>query len=375
VLRANLHAATLGLVTPAVDQDQQPIDHSTSDRQRLRRRHTKKSDSNKKKVRREKRNKKHKRSRHKKVRSPDQGDDSSLSSDSLSSSSSSEVDYTSSSDDSCRSILAFGDHGSTTNIRDIKNDKERRQTSTRVGKEIKKLVAAAKTYELKAFFIDRGTIDRRKCAFTYWASTLREMLTPIHRYNALMRDYPRLDRSELTVTANTALGLFFRMKLKESGMHIIEESIGHENKDNGCMILSYLINHYGNITDIDVSKAKERWEQTLWNNKDTMDSYAQRFTKRLSVLREAVLARPDLSYMLPTKGQATKKFLLLLVTSLPKTHGMRASIQAKHANCQTDMATYGKLNTNIATWQFEFFQMTPLPPIKRHSHPSTPKFR
>jgi hypothetical protein len=81
-----------------------------------------------------------------------------------------------------------------------------------------------------------------------------------------MRDYPRLDRSELTVTANTALGLFFRMKLRESGMHIIEESIGHENKDNGCMILSYLINHDGNITDIDFSRAKERWEQTLWNN-------------------------------------------------------------------------------------------------------------
>jgi hypothetical protein len=80
VLRANLHAAT-------VDQDQQSIDDSTSDRQRLRRRYKKKSSSNKKKVRREKRNKKHKRSRHKKVRSPDQGDDSSLSSDSLSSSS------------------------------------------------------------------------------------------------------------------------------------------------------------------------------------------------------------------------------------------------------------------------------------------------
>jgi hypothetical protein len=122
-LRANLHAATLGLVTPAVDQDQQSIDDSTRDRQRPRRRYMKKSSSNKKKVRREKRIRKHKRSRHKKVRSPDQGDDSSLSSDSLSSSSSSEINYTSSSDDSCRSILDFGDHGSKTNIRDIKNDK------------------------------------------------------------------------------------------------------------------------------------------------------------------------------------------------------------------------------------------------------------
>jgi hypothetical protein len=224
------------------------------------------------------------------------------------------------------------------NIRDIENDEERRQTSTKVGKEVKKLVAAAKTYELKAFYIDRGTIDQRKSAFTYWANTLREMLTPIHRFNALMRDHPRLDRSELTVTANTALGLFLRLKLRESGMHLIEKSIGHQNKDNGCMILSYLINHYGNITDIDVSKAKERWEQTLWNNKDTMDTYAQRFTKRLSVLRDGILARPDLNYMLPTKDQATMKLLLLLVTSLPKTHGMRPSIQAKHAKCQRDMA-------------------------------------
>jgi hypothetical protein len=81
------------------------------------------------------------------------------------------------------------------------------------------------------------------------------------------------------------------------------------NKDNGCMILSYLINHCGNITGIDVSKAKERLEQTLWNNKDTMDTYAQCFKKRLSVIREGILARPDLNYMLPTKDQATMKFL------------------------------------------------------------------
>jgi hypothetical protein len=135
-------------------------------------------------------------------------------------------------------------------------------------------------------------------------------------------------------------------------MHIIEECIGHQNKDNGCMILSYLINHYGNITDIDVSKAKERWEQTLWNNKDTMDTYAQCFKKPECHQRRY----SGKNYMLPTKDQATMKFLLLLVTSLPKTHGMRPSIPAKHAKCQTDMATYGKLDTNIATLQFEFFQ-------------------
>jgi hypothetical protein len=179
------------------------------------------------------------------------------------------------------------------------------------------------------------------------------MLTLIHRYIALMRDHPRLDRSELTVTVNTARGLF----LRRSGIHIIEESIGHQqNTDNGCIILRLLISLYWDITDVDVSRAKERWKRTLRNNKDTMGTFVQRFTKRLSVLRESILARFDLNYMLPTKDQATMKFLLLLVASLPKTHVMRQITQANHAECQADLAVYGKLGTNIATLQFEFFQ-------------------
>jgi hypothetical protein len=63
---------------------------------------------------------------------------------------------------------------------------------------VKQFTISAKMYELKKFIISRGAIDQRKAHFLYWANTLREMLTPMYRYQALLRDFPRLDNQELT---------------------------------------------------------------------------------------------------------------------------------------------------------------------------------
>jgi hypothetical protein len=159
---------------------------------------------------------------------PDEGhDSSSLSSNSSSSSSLSSSAYTTSSDD--KSVLAFGSH-KITNVTDIVSKEKQRQTSTRIGKEVKKLTAAAKVYDLRPFYTDRGTIEQRKTHFVHWATKLGDMLAPIHRYNAFMRDFPKLNHAELTFTANTALGLFLRLKLGSNSMHPIEEAIGHTNK-------------------------------------------------------------------------------------------------------------------------------------------------
>jgi hypothetical protein len=258
--------------------------------------------------------------------SPDDKHDSSSSSSNASSASSSE-DTVSSEDDS---ILAFASH-KITNITDIVSKKQQRQTSTRIGKEIKKLTAAAKVYDLRPFYTDRGTIKQRKTHFVHWANKLRDMLGPIHRYNAFMRDYPKLNPAELTVTANTALGLFLRLKLGPNAMHPIEEAIGYTNKDNGHLILQFLLNHYGSATDEDIARAKQLWENTTWVHRDTIDTHSQRFLKRLSLLRDSVATRPDRGNDIPTNDQASMKYLSLLVTSLPKSHGLRSRVQALYS--------------------------------------------
>jgi hypothetical protein len=81
-----------------------------------------------------------------------------------------------------------------------------------------------------------------------------------------MRDIPRLNRAELTVTANTALGLFLCLKLGINSMHPIEEAVGYGNKDNGFLILQYLFSVYERTTDEDIARAKQLWESTIGTN-------------------------------------------------------------------------------------------------------------
>jgi hypothetical protein len=133
---------------------------------------------------------------------------------------------------------------------------KQRHTPTRIGKEVKTLTVAAKVYDMRPFYTDRGTIVQRKTHFVHWATKLRDMLGPIHRYNAFMRDFPRLNHTELTVTANTTLGLSLRLKLGPNAMHPIKEALGHANKNNGFLILQFLLNHYGRATDEDIARAK-----------------------------------------------------------------------------------------------------------------------
>jgi hypothetical protein len=152
------------------------------------------------------------------------------------------------------------------NTNDITNDRKRINTSKRIGRQVKKLAAAAKMYELKEFAIGRGTIEKRKAHFLFWASTLRELLTPMYQYQALMRVFLRLDNRELTITANTAVGMFLRLKLRQATVQTIEAANKRENNDNGFLILQYLFSHYGNTTDMDISNSKQRLETTLWND-------------------------------------------------------------------------------------------------------------
>jgi hypothetical protein len=273
------------------------------------------------------------------------------------------------------SILAFASH-KITNVTDIVSKKQQRQTSTRIGKEVKKLTAAAKVYDLRPFYMDRGTIEQRKTHFVHWATKLRDMFAPIHRYNAFMRDYPKLNPAELTVTANTALGLFLRLKLGPNAMHPIEEAIGYTNKDNGHQILQFLLNHYGRATDEDIARAKQLWENTTWVHRDTIDTHSQRFLKRLSLLRDSVATRPDRGNDIPTNDQASMKYLSLLVTSLPKSHGLRSRVQALYSKNKDEMAAFGKLDTNVATMSFKLFeeQLTEGEHIdctNTHDHPRT----
>jgi hypothetical protein len=239
-------------------------------------------------------------------------------------------------------------------VTDIVSKEKQRQTSTRIGKEVKKLTVAAKLYDLRPFYTDRGTIEQRKTHFIHWATKLRDMLGPIHRYNAFMRDFPRLNRAELTVTANTALVLFSRLKLGPNAMHPIEEAIGHANKDSGFLILQFLLNHYGRATDEDIARAKQLWENTTWVNRVTIDTDSQRFLKRLSLLRDSVATRTNND--IPTNDQASMKYLSLLVTSSPKSHGLRSRVQAMYSKCKDDMAAFGKLETNVATISFKLFE-------------------
>jgi hypothetical protein len=131
------------------------------------------------------------------------------------------------------------------------------------------------------------------------------MLTPMYRYQALLRDFPRLDNKELTITANTALGLFLRLKLRQATMQTIEASITRQQGDNGFLILRYLFDHYGNTTDVDISHARQRLETTLWNDRDTIDTYTQRFMKRLSVVQESIAARSDIQHTTLTDDYIT----------------------------------------------------------------------
>jgi hypothetical protein len=162
--------------------------------------------------------------------------------------------------------------------------------SKRVASQLKKLTAAAKTRNLKEFNTTKGTIDQRKTFFQIWSNILQELLASQYRHQALLRDYPRLNTPELTVTGNTALGQFLRLLLRKSSRDTIEATIGRDNRQNGFLLLQYLVSTYGSTTIIDASNARDKLESTSWNDRDTVDSFTHRFMLRLSKYDESIYA-------------------------------------------------------------------------------------
>jgi hypothetical protein len=130
-----------------------------------------------------------------------------------------------------------------------------------------------------------------------------------------------------------------------------------ENNVNGFLILHYLVSHCCNTTDVDISNARQRLETTLWNDRDTIETYTQRFMKLLSIVQESIAARSDVQHTTSTEDYVTFLYLRLLITSLPKQHDLRTAIQTLCAKCQADMASLNTLDTNASSIQHNLFQL------------------
>jgi hypothetical protein len=230
------------------------------------------------------------------------------------------------------------------------------KTSIRIAKQLKKLTVSSKLHDLKEFVATRGTIEQRKAYFQVWANTLQEMLASHHRYQALMRDYPRLNNSELTITANAALGHFIRLKLKTSTLHTIESTIGKENRLNGFLILQYLFNTYGNATLVDARNAREKLESTIWNEHDTVDTFTHRFMHRLSLYNDSIISSRTQINKIYSDDDVTMLYLQLLVTSMPTGHNLYR-VQTLYSKYELDIEAIDHLNIHISHIQRKLYRL------------------
>jgi hypothetical protein len=272
-------------------------------------------------------------------------------SSSSSSSSSSHHFDSSSESDSESSTLACDDFGNAKDISYFDNSEAKANMSKRVASQLKKLTSAAKIHNLKEFNTTKGTIDQRKSFFQLWSNTLQELLTSQYRYQTLLRDYPQLNTSELTITGNTALGQFLRLFLRKSTRDTIEATIGRDNRHNGLIILKHLMATYGCTTIIDCSNARQKLESTLWNDRDTIDSFTHRFMLRLSNYNESIFANTRNTTRPYDKDEVTMLFLKLLVTTMPTSHALYREVQTTYTQCELNINRHGHLDTDTTEIQ------------------------
>ncbi len=349
-LRAELLAATSEIVTPTTYRE------LSAKKKKLSHGEDQKKAKSKKKKKRSGQRSGHtrRRAKHKETCSPDGGGDSSSSSSSSSwspsDSSHSDPDDLSASD-SEDSVLVLDSTGNIMDVSQIVDRKERFNTSKRIATQVKKLSTSAKLHDLKEFITVKGTIEERKSFFQKWANKLQEMLTSHFRYQALLRDYPKLDASELTITGNTALGQFLRLKLHPSALHTIEATIGRENRHNGFMILQYLFSTYGSSTFVDARNAKEKLESTFWSPRDTIDSFTHRFMYRLSQYNDSIAANSTQRTKTYSSDEITILYLHQLVTTIPTTHNLYREVETMYSKCERDLEAFDQLDTNISNIQ------------------------
>jgi hypothetical protein len=169
----------------------------------------------------------------------------------------------------------------------------------------------------------------------------------------LLRDYPRLNTTELTVTGNTALGQYLRLLIRKSSRDTIEATIGRENRQNGFLILQYLVSTYGSTTIIDASNARDKLESTSWNDRDTIDSFTHRFMLRLSNYNESIYASSNNNTQPYEPDQITIFYLKLLVTTMPTDHHLYREAQAMYTQGERKLVRQGRLQTNTTEVQRE----------------------
>jgi hypothetical protein len=200
------------------------------------------------------------------------------------------------------------------------NSEAKTNTSKRVVSQLKKLTSAAKIHNLKEFNTTKGTIDQRKSFFQLWSNTLQELLIrpniDTKRSVIIPSLTPRNSQSP------TALGQFLRLFLRKSTRDTIEATIGRDNRHNGLVILQYLMTTYGYTTIIDCSNACQKLESTLWNDRDTIDSFTHRFMLRLSNYNESIFANTRNTTRPYDKDEVTILSLKLLVTTMPTSHAL-----------------------------------------------------
>jgi hypothetical protein len=206
---------------------------------------------------------------------------------------------------------------------------------------------SAKLHDLKEFIATRGIIEQRKGYFQLWATTLQEMLAANARYQAVMRDYPRLDGSELSIVGNVALAHFLRLKLKSPTLHVIESTIGKSNKLNGYLILQYLVKTYGNTTLVDAKNARDKLQSTSWNGRGTVDTFTRRFMQRLSIYKDSIAASKHQRHTIPQ----------LLATTMPHYNHLYNAVQEMYSKYELEIEELEEINVHVSYIQRKLFRL------------------
>ena len=287
----------------------------------------------KKKRRKEKKRKKKERRKKRKSKSGgDDGDDGSSSSSSSDSSfaSDSESDFE---DDA--SYNALDDNGNFQNISHLGDAHLEDMATKKVAKILKRLVIGAKNHDLRELDLARGTVERRKSFYRLWIQTIQTIFQTESKYQALLMNYPQINYFGLTISSNVAMAQFLGIYIKQASMNTIIAAIGIENRLNGIDILKYLNNAYGGTSMLDAEQAMERLKDVRWDTSDTIDSFTNRFMKRVTDYNTSVISAQGQSASQPLKDiDILLRYLKALVLTMPQDHALFTKVEDKYEDIE-----------------------------------------
>ena len=219
--------------------------------------------------------------------------------------------------------------------------RERKKMEKKAAQLNKRLCKSATYHELTRFNAHGQSHEKTRAMFTKFIHRVRTLFMQEYRVAHVLRNYPTLDFSNISLSTNRAIGMFFIQQIVPMTLRSL--GLDPEEELDGERLLTLLYKTFASASTMDVSKSYNDLRNIAYSSRESIDVYTGKFARLEDRYRISLAALGNNAPPL-TQVHLMEMYVTGILRNIQPSHSLWPIVQRCDEDIQSAMRYGTQLN-------------------------------